>query len=304
MEQPPTVEPTVFPSPTPPGADDPLKPDRRRSRVGIVGVLVAASLIVGGIVFAIARGGEDEQAEAAPKVSDSPSPEVVEPVPPTSLKARAKPFVVVLTWTGPVPTDPLDRLEVQRNGTFIGYATFGERKYRDTSALPGKRYRYELRVETQDGVFSDPVRARVRTPVPPLLQARVEGTFDARTSFTSKVGYGDYVAPTFGWEFTPVCTSGPCSVRLRDSFYDDLRIKLNRSGASYAGSFTGKIGLQCQGTPSTSTGSITLRVSKARVVDGEWRATLLEGTMNHQEAAQLGCRSGSASLRVRARFIE
>lgn len=303
MEQPPTVEPQVLP-PAPGGADDPLKPEKNRTRLAIVGVLVAAALIVGGIVAAIAAGGGDDPAAAPPQVSDSPSPEAVEPVPPTSLDARAKPFVVVLTWTGPVPTDPLDRLEIQRNGAFIGYATFGERKYRDTSALPGKRYRYELRVETQDGVFSDPVRVRVRTPVPPLLQARVEGTFDARTSFTSKVGYGDYVAPTFGWEFTPVCASGPCDVRLRDSFYDDLRIKLNRTGASYAGSFAGQIGLQCQGTPSTSTGSITLRVSKARVVAGEWRATLLEGTMNHQEAAQLGCRSGSANLSVRARLIE
>jgi hypothetical protein len=303
MEQPPTVEPAAFP-PAPGGADDPLKPEKSRTRLAIVGVLVVATLIVGGIVAAIATGGRDDQAEASPPVSDSPSPEAVAPTPPASLKARAKPFVVVLTWTGPLPDDPLDRYEVHRNGTFIGYATPAERKYRDTSALPGKRYRYEVRVETEDGVFSDPVRVRIKTPIPPLVQARVEGTFDARTSFNSKVGYGDYTAPTFGWELTPVCASGPCAVRLRDSFYDDLRIKLNRSGGSYAGSFSGQIGLQCQGTPSTSTGSITLRVAKARVVDGEWRATLLEGTMTHQEAAQLGCRSGSANLSVRARFIQ
>ena len=290
--------------PPPGGPGDPLKPEKSRTRFAIVGVLVAAALIVGGIVAAIAAGGDDDPAAASPQVSDSPSPEAVAPIPPASLKAKAKPFVVMLTWTGPLPTDPLDRYEVQRNGAFIGYATPAERKYRDTSALPGKRYRYQLRVETEGGVFSDPVRVRIKTPIPPLVQARVDGTFDARTSFNSKVGYGDYTAPTFGWEFTPICPTGPCAVRLRDSFYDDLRIKLNRNGATYTGSFSGKIGLQCQGTPSTSTGSITLRVARARVVGGEWRATLLEGTMTHQEAAQLGCRSGSANLSVRARLVQ
>ena len=66
MEQPPTVEPPVFPSATD-GADDPLKPEKSRTRLAIVGVLVAATLIVGGIVAAIAAEAATTRLKRRPR---------------------------------------------------------------------------------------------------------------------------------------------------------------------------------------------------------------------------------------------
>jgi hypothetical protein len=305
-QQPPTVEPAIPPVP-PPTTEDPFAPKEshgRGRRLATVGILVAAALVIGGIVFALIWDSGSEIPNGGAGVSATPSPDAAAPLPPRDLMAKAKPFQVVLTWTGPIPADPDARYEVRRDEIFLAYVSLPERRFEDTNVIPDKRYAYEVRVETGDGLFSDPVRVRAKTPIPPIVQARVEGTFDVRTQFISKSGYGEYSAPTFGWDLTPVCPTGPCSVRLRDNFYEALRLKLDRSGAAYTGSFSGQIGLECTGTPMTSTGSIDLRVKRARVVDGEWQAVTLEGTMNHQEAQQLGCRSGSASLSIRARFIQ
>ena len=41
-------------------------------------------------------------------------------------------------------------------------------------------------------------------------------------------------------------------------------------------------------------------MAKAKAIDGEWRATKLEGTVEHSEAIQFGCRSGQAKLAIKA----
>ena len=58
------------------------------------------------------------------------------------------------------------------------------------------------------------------------------------------------------------------------------------------------------GAPATSVVTVDLKVDKARVIGDEWRATLLVGTLNHSEAAQLGCGYSEAELAVRARLAQ
>jgi hypothetical protein len=70
-----------------------------------------------------------------------------------------------------------------------------------------------------------------------------------------------------------------------------------------SGGYSAQLGLNCSGTPTSSSGSITIRVTKARVVDGEWRATRVEGTMMHAEVAQLGCRASSATLSLNGKLV-
>ena len=140
------------------------------------------------------------------------------------------------------------------------------------------------------------------TPVPPLRSARLEGTFNVTTKVASQSGYGSFASSNFGWMFRPQCADGPCNVRWRDLHVKRLRAVLKRTGPRYQGGFTGQFFVECGGSPATSAVKLDLRVDKARVIDGEWRAARLVGTLDQSEAAQLGCGYSEAQLTVRARL--
>ena len=306
MGQVPSVEPP--PPPTRSAASGPPteRPPRRTAPVVAILAIVVA-LVVGAIAVAVSAGGDRAQDDVSPPGDadggSGPSPEVVVPPTPGTLEAKTSPFLVLLTWSGPVPDDPLDRYEIRRDDVFIGSLLSSLRRFTDRDVVPGERYVYEVRVETTEGAYSDAAKLRVRTPVPPLKEARVQGTFDVRATFVSKTGYGDYPAPTFGWKLSPTCGSGPCSVEVRDNRWDELRFTLARDGGTYEASFTGRGYLECRGTPGTSTISISVHVAKAKVIGGAWRATKLSGTFRHSEVAQLGCGSSSATLSVNATLV-
>jgi hypothetical protein len=44
--------------------------------------------------------------------------------------------------------------------------------------------------------------------------------------------------------------------------------------------------------------SIRIEVTRAAIVDGEWGATKIAGTMTHREAAQLGCVASGTDFTV------
>ena len=305
MGQVPSVEPP--PPRTPFAASGPPTERPPRRTAPIVAVLaIVVALVVGAIAVAVSAGGERVQNDVGqPGGAESgPSPEVVVPPPPGTLEAKTSPFEVLLTWSGPAPDDPLDRYEIRRDDVFVGYVSPPLRRFTDLDVVPGERYVYEVRVETTEGAYSDAAKLRARTPVPPLKEARLQGTFDVRTTFVSKTGYGDYAAPTFGWKLSPTCESGPCSAKVRDNGWDELRFTLVRDGRTYEASFTGRAHLECLDTPSTTTISIAVHVAKARVLDAEWRATKLTGTVRHSEVAQLGCVPASATLSMNATLVD
>lgn len=103
--------------------------------------------------------------------------------------------------------------------------------------------------------------------------------------------------------FRPQCAEGPCNVRWRDLHLKRLRTVLKRAGTRYRGDFTGQFLIECAGSPVTSAIALDLQVDRARLIDDEWRATYLVGTIDHSEAAQLGCGSSEAQLTVRARLV-
>ena len=78
---------------------------------------------------------------------------------------------------------------------------------------------------------------------------------------------------------------------------------LTRAGTRYRGDFSGQFLIECAGSPVTSAVELDLQVERARPIDDEWRATHLVGTVDHSEAAQLGCGSSEAQLTVRARLV-
>jgi hypothetical protein len=306
MGQVPTVEP---PPPRTPfaGSGSPTERPPRRTATVLAVLAILAVLVVGVIAVAVSAGGEGDQDDVGPagfaNGSSDPSPEVVVPPPPGTHKAKTSPSEVLLTWSGPAPDDPLDRYEIRRDDVFLGYVSPPLRRFTDRDAIPGERHLYAVRVETPEGAYSEAAKIRVRTPIPPLKDASLQGTFDVRTTFLSKTGYGDYAAPTFGWKLSPTCGSGPCSAKVRDNGWDELRFTLVRDGRTYEASYTGRAHLECLDTPTTTTISIAVHVAKASVIDGEWRATKLTGTFRHSEAAQLGCRSSSATLSMNATLV-
>jgi hypothetical protein len=283
----------------PPLPSDPAPPPRRRSWIVIAGASLAIVLVVGGVLVALAQRDETAPQRAA-ESDENPVADEVPLIPPRDLEGKARPSKVALSWLGPASWVEEARYEIRRNDTFIGYVDPPRKRFIDDEVAPGTDYTYEVRVEGPDGTFSDAVSVELSTPLPPLAEARVEGTFDVRSKITDETGYGDYTAPGFGWTLRPACGSGPCGFTLRDIVRDDLKLSLTRQKLTYTGTFSERFEIQCEGTGVISNGTVVLRVAKARVLDGEWRATRLTGTLSHQEAAQLGCRSSSATLSLTA----
>jgi hypothetical protein len=136
---------------------------------------------------------------------------------------------------------------------------------------------------------------------PPVREARLAGSFTVRTRILAKSGYGTYIAPIFGWRFTPVCANGACDVRWRDLHDRRIHGVLSRHGGRYRGSYTGYFYMDCSGSRVTSALRLGLRVAKARMLGDDWRATRLVGSVRQREGAQLGCHGSSARLAVHAR---
>ena len=282
-----------------PGAFGPVPgPQRRWIRIAVP---VAVALIVGILVAVLARP-DDQSADAAegPTTSSSPS---VEPLsPPENPRARAKPFRIALTWSDEDPTDDNDGYEIRRNGTWVGDVEAGVTRFVDEGAIPGGNFTYEIRTQSLDGRYSEPISIEVSTPLPPRSAARVAGIFDVRADVTSSYGISGYEDVTFGWRLTPSCDDRACGFRLSDTV-NDITVVSKRKGGTYTAPFTGRLGISCGDAPVTSSGTVELRVKTAKVIGGEWRATRLVGTMSHSETAQLGCRSSGATLSLNAKLV-
>ncbi len=238
--------------------------------------------------------GKDTTAASGPTTTEE-----ARVLPPSDFAAEAADFSVALTWTPP-PGD-VERYALYRDGFALMSVAGTETTFTDEDVLPGEQHTYEI--ESRVGkTASDRISVAATTVVPPVKAARLEGTFNVRTRFVSKTGYGDYTKPNFGWQFKPRCEEGPCNVVWSDLQTTRIRANLQRHGGRYRGEYTGRFTIECSGTPSTSSVTIALRVDRAGVVDGEWRATRLLGTIDQSEVAQLGCRSAEARLAVRARL--
>ena len=268
-----------------------------------------AALAIGafGLVLALTAGDDDAADRAAPASTVSPSALVpTPPATPLGIAARTQPFAVDLRWRPDASEGAIAGYTVYRNGTEIGTVTGGgPGRFTDDDVVPLVRYVYAVAAVGEDDLASEPVELRVKTPAAPLSDARLEGTFDVRIEQVSTFGYtssgGDRAG---GWSFSPRCERGACDVKVARVFRGAASVSMDRSSASYRAQGSGKLGVRCGGTPSTSTYVIRLKVTRAETVDGVWHAVALEGTFVHREAAQLGCVAGGANLRLTGRLVD
>jgi hypothetical protein len=223
-------------------------------------------------------------------------------LPPSDLTARADGFSVELHWTAPSGSAEVLGYEVRRGGSVLEVLSRTSTSVTDDDVRPGKKYTYEVRARG-NGKFSDPASAEVRIKVPPLKGARVEGDFNVSAKVVSKTGYSRFgQGTTFGWHFKPKCRAGACAVVWRDVFAERFHAKLTRKGARYVGNYTGFFLVKCGGTNSTSSVDLDLKVTTARAIAGEWRATKLGGTLTSSEAPQFGCVAGRAVTSIKAKL--
>ena len=248
-------------------------------------------------------GGSNEEAATETKATTAATTTAAAPLPPTSLAANVSSRRVVLRWAAPTDGDAAETYEITRDGRSLDTVSGTETTYTDRDVSPGTAYRYGIRSKS-GGRASDVVFVGARTKVPPLKAARLQGAFNVRAKTLSSSGYQKTAeAQSLGWRFKPKCKAGACTVAWSDLHARKVRARLRRSGARYSGTYTGFFNVLCAGTRSTSTVTLELRVKKARVIGGQWRASRFVGTLEQSEVSQLGCVSSGATLSVRGRLI-
>jgi hypothetical protein len=263
----------------------------------IIGAAAVVALAVAvGIALAVSGGNEP----VAARVSPTPSPTVLAPV---DLTEDAQAFVVTLSWSQPEGGSEIVRYSVYRNGDFVGSVTPPATMFTDEDVVPGKRYTYEVEA-LGGGLVSERASLEVRTEVPPIREARVQGTFNVVINTKSQYGFQASLGKfTLGWKITPKCKLDACNVTVKVLNFKELKATLKRKGARYTGSDSGKFNAKCGGTVSTSTLAFDFTVKRAKAISDAWRATKLVGTLKQTDPAQLGCVGAGATYSITATLV-
>jgi hypothetical protein len=260
-----------------------------------VPAVLGALAIGGAIVGLLLWGGGGGDVTASPTAGPTPAQVIAAPV---QLRAHPTAFKVVLTWRQGSGDAPAASFQVTRDGTYVGSVGADGTRFVDDSVLPTETYRYEVEGVASE-VRSNPASVRVTTRKAPLGVARLQGVFNVRFVKTSSYGVnGIPEKSTGGWRFTPKCDAGACSTEFTDIHWKALGAMLKRTGASYSATTTVHGLLQCSGTPSTSSYTVKLHVTKAGTVKDARRVTGFEGTVTTYDSAQLGCRSSSITYSI------
>jgi len=290
------------PPPSIPPSDQPPPPGRGRGRflliVGLAVVLVGGA--AGGVALLAGGGGGKSAATtppgpSSPTTAPSPTPILIAP---SDLTVETSAFSVTLSWAQLPGGSHIDGYTLTRSGHQLADVVAPATTYTDDTVVPGKTYTYEL-VARGSGLVTDPVSATAETPIPSLASARVEGDFNVKVSLSSETGFTSYPEHlTLGWHLKPKCAAGPCNVVWTDLNEGSFKATLTRKKATYSGSDKGDFGGMCGSTHVESTLTIEFHVTKAKAINGEWRASKLVGTLVDSSPSQFGCVSATANLNI------
>ena len=116
-----------------------------------------------------------------------------------------------------------------------------------------------------------------------LSAARLTGAYHVtlRTTASSNIDRKPGSKESGTWQLTPLCSSGPCAVRLHYHFgllgSSSLTMRLVRSGSVYTGTGTAKLS-KCSMTSVSGRLSVRVKVVKGAWIGKSWRATKITGT--------------------------
>jgi hypothetical protein len=280
----------AWPSPRPDDSTARIK-DRRPWKII---ALILALLIIAGVV-AVAKSNTSGSS-ASPSNASSPSV-------PTGLHASASDFRVTLTWSNPAVGSSISGYRIYRDGVLVKEIQGPIDRFVDDWALPKQHYDYAIESLSPTGDASPQTHVSVTTSAAPLSVARVSGRFHLDSHTVSKsAGVGSINEPLFaGIEFTPTCARGACSTEWQEFPPYPIDAKLTRVNATYQG--TGRFAFHCGSAPYFENQFFQLHVAKASVVDEEWRATTLLGSVQITSPPQGGCGAIQAIASIRASLL-
>ena len=269
----------------------------RRLRAAVAGAVTFAVVMIGGLLV-IADGGPASVAEPSATTAATPAPPSTPSAspsrlrPPTHLEIDRGVTTLSLRWDPPAGAAPnaLDHYEVFRDGKRIGRPT--RARYDVTGLTFGTGYRLWVVAVDGEGRASPRVVRSVSTRVPPLAASRLSGTYTSTATLTSRTG--ERVRFVFShaitWSLVPQCSATACNVTFTATHDFGSRTVvtsgvLDWSGtAAYTGHWVGSFGTTCRNEKlqATSTLTITMRATSARVVGGLWVASDVTGSIHER----------------------
>ncbi|MEO8292034.1 MAG: fibronectin type III domain-containing protein [Actinomycetota bacterium] len=257
-----------------PDPDAPLS-QARRPRAGLVALVVVVAVAAGvGIVVATSGGGA-----------------AVRSATPGDLHARSRMCVapecegvetsVALTWR--TPDGDVDTIEILLDGSVVARVDPTATGYEVHDLWIDRTYLFGVRAIGADGV--SPISlVEVRTPVPPLEEAQLEGSYRAWERVRRAVNLstlegldrphpGDVVRTT--WSFASLCAAdaGACPARWFSWG------PLVNQGSRFEGSFRSRPASCADGRSTPTTTVMRLVTDRGRAVDGRWFVGRFHGTV-------------------------
>jgi hypothetical protein len=202
--------------------------------------------------------------------------------------ANVSDSAVNLRWT--LPDTEIDALVLLRNGQKLATVGDSATRFTDNKVDPGTRYTYEIETASIN-VLSAPVKVTIKTGVPPVTEARLDGTYPMTFTLLSSNVVDPGRSVTHGrWRLTPLCKHGPCDEKLVSlSGNYASRLAWIPSGQKYRGSVQQKNYYVCGSTGIDAIEAIVVTADSAKVIDGEWTATKLRGQLIYDQNENDSC---------------
>jgi hypothetical protein len=203
---------------------------------------------------------------------------------------------VTLSWDEPSGFE-VDHYRVDRDGRTVSDGV-SSTTFTDADAEPGATYRYSVIALDPSGAQTRPALTTVKTGVPPIADARLEGRFVMKLHITSQSGLqGGAHGGGIIFVFDPACRSGACNVSWSRQGSSGSGT-LVRNGTSYSGTVHAPFFVRsCQGGAISETLVFHLRVRAGEAFHGAWRAAKIDGTLD-ETAHAIGCVTAHLSYRL------
>lgn len=274
----------------------PSEPRRRRWPM-LVAMVVAAPLVAAGIVLAASDGsaggppGPPGKLRAVTDVCSAPTCERIV-------------TTVALSWTR--PDGELEAFEIVRDGAVLVEAGPRAVTVEIDDLLIDRSYTFGVRAVGDGG--TGPTRVSVDTPVPPLAEAQLTGSYRVRErvrSATNLSGLEGIDDPRPGrtiantWGFSSVCAGDAGACPTRWFSWGPLAHDQDR----YDGSFHGRPARCAGGKKTPTTVEMHLVVERGRAADGRWLVGRFHGTTTVSFSCPEGGARSVGTLELEARAI-
>ena len=229
--------------------------------------------------YSVVAVSESRRSTPTPELSVTP----MAPSPSALTAVEHTTTSIALAWEAPVSSPTPDQYVIFRDGDQIATVAGSDPTFADRKLTPATTYKYTIAAAWASRTSEPSVVLSLKTNTPTLSAARLAGYWPIRLKMTQSGGGWPKVGKKWDveWEFKPKCDSGPCTVTAYAQIYDynaPFKLTLTRHGAGYSGTIKMRYS-HCRSKTIKDTITIRVQVSKAGLVEGEWVATDIKGTL-------------------------